>query len=150
MSGQGYVVGFLVSPSTDEVLLVRKNRPAWQAGRLNGIGGHIEPSEKPWDAMEREFQEETGLRVQPWEHMATMTFPGAAIWFYRCRPAGASVLLGEARTTTDEPIERHRITDLLAPGAAIIPNLRWLLPLAAYEGDDYEPISVRATVAESL
>ena len=37
-----YVAGFLVSDDRYYVALIRKKRPAWQEGRLNGIGGHIE------------------------------------------------------------------------------------------------------------
>src|SRR5687767_2261708 len=56
------------------VLLVRKARPEWQAGLLNGIGGKIQhlpirpqDTELRWEssleAMRREFTEETGLSV---------------------------------------------------------------------------------------
>jgi hypothetical protein len=36
-----YVVGFAFD-TDGRVALIRKNRPEWQAGRLNGIGGHVE------------------------------------------------------------------------------------------------------------
>ena len=55
-----YVAGFLFSPDRSRVLLIRKNRPAWQAGKLNGLGGKIEPGETPPQAMRREFREEQG------------------------------------------------------------------------------------------
>lgn len=54
-----YVLGFLFSEDGSRVLLIWKNRPAWQAGKLNGIGGKIEDGEQPLDAMKREFVEET-------------------------------------------------------------------------------------------
>lgn len=54
-----YVVGFLFSEDESRVLLVLKNRPAWQEGKLNGVGGKIEAGETPLQAMEREFKEET-------------------------------------------------------------------------------------------
>jgi 8-oxo-dGTP pyrophosphatase MutT (NUDIX family) len=54
-----YVVGFLFSEDESRVLLVWKNRPAWQDGKLNGVGGKIEAGETPLQAMEREFKEET-------------------------------------------------------------------------------------------
>ncbi len=47
----------------DHILLVRlaEGRGAW-AGRLNGIGGHIERGEHPTESARREVEEETGLR----------------------------------------------------------------------------------------
>ena len=56
-----YVVGFLLNYDRTQVVLIRKNRPAWQAGHLNGVGGKIEMGETPIEAMTREFEEETGL-----------------------------------------------------------------------------------------
>lgn len=60
-----YVVGFLFAD--DEVLLIKKNHPSWQFGKLNGLGGHIEENESPLDAMIREFEEESGgARIEHW------------------------------------------------------------------------------------
>jgi 8-oxo-dGTP diphosphatase len=55
-----YVTGFCFDASSNNVLLIKKNRPEWQKGRLNGIGGKIEPGETPMQAMLREFEEECG------------------------------------------------------------------------------------------
>jgi hypothetical protein len=38
---QDYVVGFLFRNNLSEVALIKKDRPAWQAGHLNGIGGKL-------------------------------------------------------------------------------------------------------------
>lgn len=43
------------------VLLIRKAKPDWQAGLLNGIGGKVEFGEGILQATRREFYEETGL-----------------------------------------------------------------------------------------
>ena len=43
------------------VLLVRKDRPKWQKGRYNLVGGKIEKGETPIEAAVRELKEETGL-----------------------------------------------------------------------------------------
>lgn len=62
-----YVVGFCFfgTPTDPSVVLIRKKRPAWQEGKLNGIGGHIEPNENPYQAMNREWSEETmGMPVE--------------------------------------------------------------------------------------
>lgn len=45
----------------DQVLLVQKNRPEWQAGLWNAIGGKVEDGETLEQANVREFGEETGL-----------------------------------------------------------------------------------------
>jgi 8-oxo-dGTP pyrophosphatase MutT (NUDIX family) len=42
------------------VLLVLKNRPGWQKGFLNLLGGSIEPGESPQEAALRELKEESG------------------------------------------------------------------------------------------
>lgn len=55
-----YTVGFYFNNDLTEVLLIRKAKPAWQAGRLNGIGGSFEGDETAEQCMEREFLEETG------------------------------------------------------------------------------------------
>jgi 8-oxo-dGTP diphosphatase len=141
-----YVVGFAFD-TDGRVALIRKNRPEWQAGRLNGIGGHIEPGEHPNDAMWREFREETGTDVSGWQKYVVMDFPGARIHFYRLRGLLPRDLDG-LRSMTDEEVV------LAWPGDAnwhlMIPNLMWLIPLAAYTADDYELIHVRASMAEAL
>lgn len=62
IKGQAYVVGFAFD-YLRRVWLIRKNRPEWQAGKLNGIGGKIEPNETSIEAMSREFMEEAGVLV---------------------------------------------------------------------------------------
>jgi len=53
-----YVLGFCFNSSLTTILLIRKTHPAWQAGKLNGVGGKVEEGETPTQAMEREFREE--------------------------------------------------------------------------------------------
>lgn len=58
-----YVCGFAYCEG--DVLLIRKNRPEWQAGKMNGIGGKIEHAEGIRSAMAREFKEECGIDTDP-------------------------------------------------------------------------------------
>ncbi len=140
-----YVVGFAID-TRDRVALIRKNRPAWQAGRLNGIGGHVEDGERPMDAMVREFLEEAGTTLSGWDEFVVMDFPGARIHFYR--NAGLHpVRLDGLRSMTDEEIVVLHVDDIGIDGP-IIPNLAWLVPLAAYTADTYAPLHVRAVMAE--
>jgi 8-oxo-dGTP pyrophosphatase MutT (NUDIX family) len=45
----------------EDVLLVHKDRPEWQKGRLNLIGGKLEEGEDAITAAVRELGEESGL-----------------------------------------------------------------------------------------
>lgn len=58
-----YVLACVFNASLDKILLIQKNRPDYQAGLLNGIGGKIEPNERPIEAIKREVFEETNLNI---------------------------------------------------------------------------------------
>ena len=57
-----YVVSFIFSPDFERVWLIEKQRPAWQKGYLNGIGGKIEEGESAFHAAHRELHEEAGIQ----------------------------------------------------------------------------------------
>lgn len=118
-----YVVGFMFQ--NDKVALVRKNRPAWQAGKLNGIGGHVDPGESPVEAMCREFEEETGLSTisDDWKDFAELVGGDYIVHFFHSQ--GDLSLL---KTTTDEEIVVLPVKEVTVANA--IPNLTWLIPLA--------------------
>src|SRR5687768_8509331 len=106
---QEYVCGFLFSEDRSRVLLIRKRRPAWQAGMLNGLGGKIEPGETAVEAMRREFREEAALDVAEWQHVLTLSGAddagsgrGWAGHFFR-----AFGDLSRVRAATDEQLELH-------------------------------------------
>jgi len=59
-----YVVAFILTPDLQRVWLIRKNKPEWQKGCLNGIGGKIEEDgESPVEATVREIKEEAGITL---------------------------------------------------------------------------------------
>ena len=76
MSEKLYVVGFAFNRKADHVVLIHKDRPEWQKGFLNGVGGKVELDIDVTyaDAMAREFKEKTGMFTvgAEWEHFATM------------------------------------------------------------------------------
>ena len=137
MSGQAFVAGLLLD-DLGRVALVRKNRPDWQAGRLNAIGGKVEPGETSHQAMRREFREETGLDLDGWERFVQLLVPYGAVDFYRLHVDGA--VLDQVRSVTDEQIEIHAADAIPQPALA---NLSWLVPLARYTHDRYELIVAR-------
>ena len=118
------VAGFLFDSNEQFVVLVKKNRPKWQKGKWNGVGGHIEENEEPRTAMRREFREETGLNVneERWSKFVEMYSPTWVVHFYYAFDESMKV-----RVNTDEDIRIFRIHDL---PENTIPNLRWLIPLA--------------------
>ena len=126
MGDKTYVVGFLFGSDGKNIVLIEKNRPAWQAGKLNGIGGLVEKGESPDDAMVREFEEEAGAVVKNWERVAVLQCPEAIVFFYRAFDDEAFLSL---ETKTDERVVMRTVSSLAT--APTIPNLQWLVPLAA-------------------
>lgn len=120
-----YCVGFAFSAAED-IVLIQKNKPEWQKGLLNGVGGHVEDGESVIDAMVREFEKETGVVIpaSDWELYCHLEYEKAAVSFYR--------------TFSDDPIPVKTITlekVLTLPlknfqYGRCVENLRWLIPLA--------------------
>ena len=150
-----YVVGFVFekNPVTAvwEVLLIRKTRPSWQAGLLNGVGGKIELLEASSEAMVREFQEETGVRttVDQWRNVTSIrispelpfrAFPSPSyVHFFRYDEHGSAVLNNFhhlVRATTDE-IPEWLDVELIGARTDLIRNLQTLIPMAFHGG--FEP-----------
>jgi 8-oxo-dGTP diphosphatase len=105
-----YVVGFLFSPNLAEVVLVLKNRPDWQAGLLNGIGGKIEDGESPHNAMSREFVEETGVYISPsdWVYMGAFGGIDYQVFVFMC----TSVNYKNCRTIETEEIKICKVANI--------------------------------------
>ena len=59
-----------------EVLLIRKKK-GFGAGKINGVGGRVEPGERPEEAAVREVFEEVGVRVRSLEPAGTLEFYSA-------------------------------------------------------------------------
>ena len=132
-----YVLGFAFCrdyAGFQRVLLIRKTKPTWQAGLLNGVGGKIENSDfTPHRAMSREFREETGLDTLPaaWTKFAVMEFPESRVhtfvtWF-------EWKVFKKARSTTGEKLEDYQV-DLQfiqkMKDHEALPNLVWLIPMS--------------------
>lgn len=78
-----YVVGFAYNRNQTEVLLVEKKKPSWQKNRFNGIGGKVEDNETVFQAMQREFEEETGIDISDWKEFAICRCPDCTIYFFK-------------------------------------------------------------------
>jgi len=116
-----YSCGFLFDPC-GLVALIRKNRPDWQLGKLNGVGGHVEAGETFHDCMVREFKEEAGLLVPEWKRFVNMRSPDWGVAFFHATVPH----LGDVETKTDEPIV---VVNAYQLPADTVPNLQWLIPM---------------------
>lgn len=127
-----YVCGFLFDLSRQEVALIKKTRPDWQKGLLNGIGGHVNDGEELHEAMEREFTEETGAEVLAWKLFCTYEGSDYTVYFMKT----FSSEIYNLNTITDEEVKVINVSELNnetlngLPENKTIPNLKWLIPLA--------------------
>ena len=126
---QSYVLGLICSPDHKRTVLVRKNRPFWAEGKLNGPGGKIEETDSsPSHAMSRELAEETGLHIPPetWRPLHTLEDPHYLVYcFFATHPN-----IYEARTLTDEALEFHEMESLWNR-TDLVPSMGLLITLAA-------------------
>jgi 8-oxo-dGTP diphosphatase len=117
-----YVLGFVFNEEGDRVLLIHKQRPDYQQGKWNGLGGKIEDGEIPKMAMMREFFEECGIFLSKWEDRGRF---GNDEWCVHVLTGIADI--EQAQQTTDEPVQSFPITDL--PFMTTMPHTSWLINL---------------------
>jgi 8-oxo-dGTP diphosphatase len=121
-----YVMGFGLLESPRRVVLIEKRKgPAYVVGKWNGVGGKVERGERIEQAMAREFEEEAGIETAPdsWRFFCELEAPDFHV----------SCLVGTlAPHVTPRTIEHETIAvwPLDALPDALVPNLRWLLPMA--------------------
>lgn len=131
-----YVAGFMFSPDRKRVLLIEKNRPDFQKGKLNGIGGKVEKDESFSCAMVREFREETGVDTThyEWTPLARLSGNEWEVGFYYMFSDKYKL----AASTTDEKVYCVSVNSLRYKN--IMPNLSVLIPLALDESGLYKPV----------
>lgn len=125
-----FVVGFVFDNDGRDVILLEKRRPWWQSGKLNGVGGAIEDGETPLMAMSREAWEEIGAVNLEWFRFAVIIVQDPEKDTVLTIHCFAAMGYGTMRTKTDEPLVRAPYEAVVNDLVPIIPNLRWLLPMA--------------------
>jgi 8-oxo-dGTP diphosphatase len=120
-----YVCGFLFDSTFKTVALITKNKPEWQKGKLNGIGGKIEGSELPREAMQREFKEETGLYIweYEWTPIAEISGEDWIVYFFYSWSSDISNI----KSMEEEKVALYNVTAVQDLDA--IPNIKWLIPM---------------------
>ncbi len=120
-----FTLGFAFTADGSRVVLLEKQTPAWQKGKLNGVGGKVEPGETPLVAMIREFREETSVATNSnaWLHFAELSGSAFKVDVY--------ALFDDAVVAAARTVEIHQVqiasTDWNEIGDKAISNLRWLI-----------------------
>jgi len=120
-----YVVGFMFTNNCQNVILIRKKKPLWQEGKLNGVGGKIELNETPLTAMIREYHEEAGVVFDKWDNFLTIQYLSCTVYFFKGFDDGCFY---QSETKELENIEKIEIGHW--PFNEVIPNLNWIINLA--------------------
>lgn len=128
-----YVMGLAFTPDPlpyTRVLLIEKLKPAWQAGRLNGVGGKIDhyvPAtrdyqetnvvlETPIEAMVREFREETGVESEEADwHLFAIMHDGNHNHQVYCYESREPRLYYDAQTMEAEQLHRIPVNGVCHP-----------------------------------
>lgn len=144
----------MFSGERSRVALIKKLKPAWQKGKLNGIGGKLRHNEAPLDAMVREFREETGADSFLWQwrrflDLSGVTMDGAS--FHVACFASYMDNIDLLRSTTKEEITIVDVAkiDVAGKNYVMIDNLPWIIGLALDNLDDYRPRFVSAHYGEA-
>jgi 8-oxo-dGTP diphosphatase len=124
-----YALGFCFTTDKKHVALIHKEKPLWQAGYVNGIGGKIEENESPIDCMQREFREETGVDINNWRFFCVVSGEWGEIHIFKA----FNNKVWSATTQEEEKVEIMEIDKL--PYNMMIQNLRWIIPLALDKDD---------------
>jgi 8-oxo-dGTP diphosphatase len=126
---QKFTLGFIFNPELTKVLLVHKEKPEWQKGKINGIGGKYEDGETAEQCISRETFEESTLRIpsNEWTYVGTVHQERGDFGVLAATYAGPPQ---DAVKNDYEEIEWFKVGKL---PANVIPNLQWLVPLALYK-----------------
>lgn len=157
-----YVVGLAFSKTGNQMAAILKDRPEFQKGKWNGIGGKIEPGDMNGkqlfnggitnpdnhivlNAMVREFEEETGVKsyLNEWRYFAKVTIledklGGRAVIHCLCRFDND---VFECMTMETEPVVVHTVQDLTTK-LPTAPNIPMLISIATNQNVKFVEITI--------
>jgi len=107
------------------MIFIVKDRPEFQKGKINLIGGHIEPGEEPIPAAIREIKEETGLTSCYEEEMGLIYGDWGQV---HCIRSHVEFYLPLKNLDTTEPVFWEWFIDI-KDSPNLQPNLKVIIPL---------------------
>jgi 8-oxo-dGTP diphosphatase len=97
----------------EKYLLIKKsNKDSFGFNKFNGVGGHIEKGEEPFESALREINEETGLEIENLEFVAivfidTASNPGVQVFVFK-----ANYLRGEITNSNEGTLSWMSYTNI--------------------------------------
>lgn len=140
-----YVLGFIFDQTNDRVILQVKDKPDWQYGRRNGIGGHVELHETYQQAMAREGIEETGQLFE-WNKKFILTVGrDVNIHVFKVKADDKQLenVIQYSLDKTNEPCHLHYWRENNAEywkEYRLLNNLLWMIPLLADDNFISSPV----------
>lgn len=129
-----YTLGLVFDKNGQNVALMLKNRPAWQAGAYNGIGGKVEPGESPAECMVREAEEEAGIQHACWTPFLVLGGEDVSGDLWKMHVFKLFYDLDTIKQMEDQPI--HIFPSGMLP-ENVMPNITWMVPMALSMEKDY-------------
>ena len=131
-----YTLGFVFQKPF--VLLLRKVRPVYHSGQLNGVGGKMEGNESPCTCMTRECREEVGLDIEhtKWNNFTRLkgykTRHDRPTWTIHCfyHHYGSGDLFEDYDPDYNLNEGHAEIVRADQLPSDVLPNLHWLIPMA--------------------
>ena len=111
-----------------DILVVHKDRPDWQRGRINLCGGRIEEGETPLEAAKRELKEEAGYDAYRCEVYGMMKDRDFTIYCVCCESQEFENKNPLPRQGETEKVEWIPL-EILLTDERLLPNLQVIIPL---------------------
>ena len=118
-----YTVGFLFSLNGESVCLIKKTKPDWQKGFLNGVGGKVEEGESYINCIIREFKEEAGVEILNWIEAGKMVSNEWEVMVYFAFDDS----INNVASLTEEEVDIYNVKELSKE--KVLPNVPILIGL---------------------